>query len=102
MPVSRGSRPAGPQAAARGLPFWRTPLPSATTPFLSSLPPATRQRPSLLDLDTFPARRAVRFLRLLGHNERSDPLQRLETRLAEVPGGPHAPLTGHQYVGDHA
>src|SRR5918995_5362337 len=70
-------------------------------PALALHSPAAHQRSALLDLDTFPARRAGCCLRLLWPHQLPDALQRLETRFAEVPGGTHAPLAWHEDVGDH-
>src|SRR5215203_784167 len=56
-PVCRGSRPAAQRAVPGWLPSWQTHLLFATMPVLALLSPEANQRSTLLDLDTFPARR---------------------------------------------
>src|SRR5215211_237626 len=55
-----------------------------------------------LYLYALPAFGARRFGRLLRPQERPYALECFESGFAEVPRRPHTPLTGHQYVGDHA
>src|SRR5215211_2625992 len=103
MPVCCGLRPAARPEERSELPYGRTRSLFATS-VLSSPTPEELHRfygSASLYLYALPALGARSLGRLLGPHQFSDALQRLEARFAEVPGGTHAPLAGHEDVSDH-